>query len=174
MLSSLSWAPPTGSPTFRWEIQIPEFQPAPRGAKICDWDWVEHFQTMTKALGGLHLLQVSLLSPQDTWSGFPVGACTGHHQSLAQGALHFFSLLPSSHKQGRTKQGIHFRPWISAMFFCESYFCKTGFILFLCFALAAEHRVLKSRRRAWNELASLKRAWLIWRKAFPLEFTKWS
>lgn len=87
---------------------------------------------------------------------------------------HFITLQPTAAKQGWTKLGVSFKPSISSMCFCKSYFCKTGFVLFLCFAFTAEHRVLKSRRRARNELASLKRAWLIWSKAFPLEFTKWS
>lgn len=61
------------------------------------------FIILPETSSGLHLLQEPLLCPQDTWSGISVG-------HLDQDALDFLALLPISHKQGRTKRGIHFKP----------------------------------------------------------------
>ena len=151
MLSSLSWDPPAGSPTSRREIGV-SFDQSPEMPKV--WDQapqtpqgVGRFQMMAKTSGGLRLLEVPLLSPQstqDTWKWHFIWA----PGLAAQDTPHFITLLPIPDKPGRTKQGVSFKPSISSMCFCKSYFCKTGFVLFLCFALAAEHRVPKSRRRA--------------------------
>lgn len=146
MLSSLSWTSPTGSPTSQGEIQV-SFNQSPGMPKV--WDrapqipqGVEHFQMMANTLGGLCLLEVPQ-STQDTWKW---------HFSWAPGLAaqdtpHFITLLPNPDKQGRTKQGGSFKPSLSSLCFCKSYFLQNRlhFISVLCSCCRTQGTEIKEK-----------------------------